>query len=113
MDMSLPKYGPYRRNYTGLQKLAYVKDLSDTLSKFIDRWKNKEATTANVSALSSGLLRLIKYLNTGNTEWLMDAANQLMIEFKRPQVKGAGFRATDSGESPGLIGISEGEMERL
>lgn len=46
-------------------------------------------------------IRLAKYLKTGNTEWLMDAANFCMMEFAVPAHSKAHFRATDSHESPG------------
>jgi hypothetical protein len=45
--------------------------------------------------------RISKYLATGNTEWLIDAANYCMIAFMHPVHPDAHFRATDSGESPG------------
>ena len=55
--------------------------------------------------------RLNKYLETGNTEWLIDIANFAMIEFMYPSVSGAAFRGTDSDESPGLTsGISYKEL---
>lgn len=54
-----------------------------------------------------------KYQETGNTEYLVDAANYLMFEFMYPQHEKAHFRATDSGESAGIVGISEKEMEAL
>jgi hypothetical protein len=47
--------------------------------------------------------RLNLYYETGNTEWLVDAANLIMMEFMYPQIAGAVFRATDSHESPGMI----------
>ena len=47
--------------------------------------------------------RLDQYLKTGNTEFLVDAANFAMLEFLYPQVPGAKFTATDSRESPGII----------
>lgn len=49
------------------------------------------------------VLRLEEYIKTGNTEFLIDAANYCLIEFLKPSVKGANFRATDSDESPGAI----------
>lgn len=55
----------------------------------------------DLSALKSLQQRLDKYLETGNTEYLIDAANFAMIEFLRPSVKDAYFKATDSDESPG------------
>lgn len=47
--------------------------------------------------------RLEKYEETGNTEWLMDAANFAMMEFMQPGREDAHFRATDSDESPGRV----------
>lgn len=49
--------------------------------------------------------RIDKYLATGNTEWLVDAANNIMMEFMFPSVEGAHFKATDSKESPGRTTI--------
>lgn len=45
--------------------------------------------------------RLDLYRSTGNTEWLMDAANYAMFEFMYPSHRNAHFRATDTEESPG------------
>lgn len=45
--------------------------------------------------------RVKQYKKTGNTEWLMDAANFLMMEFAVPSHANAHFRPTDSHESPG------------
>jgi hypothetical protein len=46
--------------------------------------------------------RLDLYLTTGNTEWLLDVANQAVIEFLFPSHPVSHFRPTDSDESPGL-----------
>lgn len=51
----------------------------------------------------SAILRIEKYLETGNTEWLMDGANYLMMEFIYPKHPEAHYRPTESGESPGYI----------
>lgn len=61
----------------------------------------KDAYPAKVSALESLQARLNKYLDTGNKEWLVDAANFAMIEFMCPSHPQAHFRSTDSNESPG------------
>lgn len=50
-------------------------------------------------------LRIDKYLETGNTEWLLDAANYCLIEYMRPSHPNAHFRSTDSDESPGAINL--------
>ncbi len=72
----------------------------------------KNFSTGNVNALESMKLCVEKYIETGNTEFLCDAANYLMFEFMYPQHERAHFRATDSSESAGIVGISEKEMER-
>lgn len=53
-------------------------------------------------SISDAKKRIEKYEETGNTEWLVDAANFCMIEFMYPSHKDAHFRATDSHESPGI-----------
>lgn len=61
----------------------------------------KDAYPEKVDAVASLKLRLDKYAETGNTEWLVDAANFAMIEFMHPRHQDAHFRGTDAGESPG------------
>jgi hypothetical protein len=55
-----------------------------------------------INSLATCNDRIALYRKTGNTEFLIDAANQLMIEFMYPSHKKAHFRPTDSNESPGL-----------
>lgn len=57
----------------------------------------------NVNAIKSLEKRIQKYKETGNTEWLVDAANFAMIEFMYSQHENAHFQATDSDKSPGLV----------
>lgn len=54
-----------------------------------------------VNAISSLTDRLRQYAETGNTEFLMDAANFAMIEFMHPAHPKAFFEGTDSDQSPG------------
>ncbi len=63
-----------------------------------------------VNAIESHDLCIKKYQQTGNTEYLCDAANYLMFEFMYPQKEGAYFRATDSKESAGISGISVNQL---
>lgn len=72
----------------------------------------KNFSTGNVQAIPTMQLCVDKYNETGNTEYLLDAANYLMFEFMYPQHKKAHFKATDSKDSAGIVGISEKEMER-
>lgn len=53
---------------------------------------------------------LQKYKDTGNTEYLCDLANYAMFEFMYPQHLKAHFRATDSRESAGIVGMSVNEI---
>lgn len=69
--------------------------------------------TGNVNALASMQKCVDKYKETKNTEYLCDAANYLMFEFMFPQIEGAYFKPTSSGESAGIVGISQKEMEDL
>lgn len=85
VEVSHYKYGSVRRNYR----------------------------EGNIDALATLEKCIRKYRETGNTEYLCDAANYCMFEYMFPQIPGARFRATDSSESAGIVGISEVEMKRM
>lgn len=53
-------------------------------------------------AVNNIAVRVALYHETGNTEWLLDAANYCLIEMLAPSHPDAHFRATDSDESPGI-----------
>jgi len=59
------------------------------------------AAEAGVDQIESALKRIERYRETGNTEWLADVANMVMMEFHHPQHPEAHYRPTDSTESPG------------
>lgn len=65
-----------------------------------------------VDALGSHDKCIERYKETKNKEYLLDAMNYLMFEFMYPQQEGVYFKATESEESAGIVGISEKEMER-
>jgi len=65
----------------------------------------KDAFPHKINALASLQQRLDKYKMTGNTEFLMDAANFAMIEFMLPRHANAHFTPTDSDQSPGRTNI--------
>jgi len=81
VEMSFHKYGPAKTNF------------GDKL----------------VDAIGSHDLCIEKYKDTGNTEYLLDAANYLMFEFMYPQKEGAYFEPTDSDGSAGTVGEPIGE----
>ena|ERR1700741_3038962 len=62
-----------------------------------------EADTDNIKSLEQ---RIDKYLETRNTEYLMDVANFAMMEYMHPKIDGAFFQATDSDGSPGRTRLS-------
>ena len=62
----------------------------------------------HVNALKSAIDRIEKYVATKNTEFLVDAANFMMIEFMHPSDPDAFFEGTDSDQSPGRV-LSSGE----
>jgi hypothetical protein len=64
----------------------------------------RNAYPKKINALKSMQQRLDRYAEDGNTEWLMDAANFLMIEFMHPAHPKAHFDPQDSDTSPGRTG---------
>lgn len=85
VETSYYKYGPARKNFA----------------------------SGNVQAIPTMELCVKKYQETGNREFLLDAANYLMFEYMFPQHKKAHFRVTSSEESAGIVGMSANEMERF
>jgi hypothetical protein len=71
------------------------------------------AESATTDAPASCRHRLDKYAETGNTEYLMDAANFAMIEFMRPAHPQAFLAPADSDESPGRITVGDDEPNAL
>lgn len=64
-----------------------------------------------VNALETHELCIKKYLETGNREYLLDAANYLMFEFMYPQArKDTYFKATDSKDSAGIVGTCHKDL---
>lgn len=59
----------------------------------------KVAIEAGIDCLASAQQRVRMYYETGNTEYLMDAANYLMMEFMYPSHSNAHFNA--ESRSPG------------
>ncbi len=67
-----------------------------------------DAYPHKVQAMASLQDRLRKYAETGNGEWLMDAANFAMIEFMHPAHPDAHFEGTDADASPGRVAARSG-----
>lgn len=60
--------------------------------------------SGRVDAIGSLELCLEKFKKTGNTEYLLDVANYAMFRYMFP-LPGEYFKATDSSESAGTVGI--------
>lgn len=63
---------------------------------------------SKVDAIGSLRDRLRMYASTGNTEYLVDAANFAMIEFMLPRHPKAHFVGTDDSGSPGRRSVVTG-----
>lgn len=71
-----------------------------------------DAYPHKVNAVVSLTDRLRKYAETGNTEFLMDAANFAMIEFMHPAHPEAFFAGTDDDQSPGRRTARSGTVDK-
>lgn len=58
----------------------------------------KSPTAKKYDRIGSAIKRLQRYQETGNSEFLVDAANLCMIEFDVPNHKKAHFNSVDDGE---------------
>lgn len=71
-----------------------------------------DAYPHKVDAIASLGVRLSRYAETGNTEWLMDVANFCMIEFMHPRHPNAHFQGTDDDASPGRVSLRNGRDDK-
>ena len=74
--------------------------------------KVAEGFPERVDAVESLKLRLKKYAQTGNAEYLVDVANFAMIEFMHPKHPDAFYKATDAEGSPGRIAVNREVYDR-
>lgn len=95
------KFDEIRKNMIAVShfKYGWVKDTYEVY-KTADAMKSLE-------------MRIRKYAETGNTEYLADIANFAMIEYMYPQHPRAFYKATDSNESPGLHGMGINEVRQF
>lgn len=97
---------------------------SEFSDRFVEYMKNRmevsfhkygaiaDAFPTKIDALKSAADRIEQYRVTHNTEFLVDAANFLMIEFMLPGYHDAFFKGTDSSESPGRHSITYGDKSQ-
>lgn len=81
-------------------------------TEYSERFDNYEKFKC-MDALRNIEKRIAKYKETGNTEFLADAANFAMIEFMYPSIKGAKYNPTDSGacDIAGLVLMKLGVLK--
>lgn len=83
--------------------LSFLQGMLDRMAVSFHKYGAVKDAFPDLDPIGSLQQRLEKYAETGNTEWLMDAANFAMIEFMHPQHPEAHYRGTDSKESPGRV----------
>lgn len=88
---------------------AFVERMRNRMLVSFTKYGPVREAFGKIDQLASALARIERYKATGNTEWLVDAANFLMIEFMQPEHRQAHFRATDSDESIGRVRWTTGE----
>ncbi len=79
-----------------------------------------DASPHKYNAIDSAMVRIRLYLNgdakkgiaPGNTEYLVDAANFLMIEKMHPSHENAHFKGTDEDGSPGRRNLDTGRLDQ-
>lgn len=74
--------------------------------------KDNYGTYKCMNAIENLKIRLQKYLDTGNTEFLADVANFAMLEFMNPSIEGAKYTPTDSGACE-IAGFSINEIRNF
>lgn len=95
----------YSEQFDELRKKQMV--MSHYKYGYIKENSNKHA----IDYIKTLELRIAKYKETGNIEFLGDIANFAMIEFMHPQHPKAHYKPTDSHESPGVYGMSIKEIQ--
>lgn len=84
--------------------LTFLKGMLDRMGvSFFKYGALKDAYPHDLDAIASLKVRLSRYEEDGNTEWLMDVANFAMIEFMRPRNPNAHYDPQDSDTSPGRV----------
>ena len=79
----------------------FVQAMADRMA--VSFYKYGAMASADIDVVATINKRLALYIETGNTEWLIDAANFALIEFTHPTHDDAHYRSTDSDESPGRV----------
>jgi len=91
-------------------EVSFLQGMLNRMAFGFHNYGHSRRTHHTFSGLENAKLRLAKYEESKNSEFLMDAANYCMIEFFRPSMADTFFRPTTKDESPG--DIVDGRMVR-
>lgn len=80
----------------------FVQKMRNRMETSLHKYGRVKDNRAKIDFVENIKTRLRKYEETGNTEWLIDAANFCMMEFELPAHQQAHFRPTSSVEAPRL-----------
>lgn len=84
--------------------LQFLQGMIDRMTvSYYKYGKVADAFPRKINALDTLQRCLDKYADTGNKEYLIDAANYCMIEFMKPRIEGAHYTPTDSHASTGRV----------
>jgi hypothetical protein len=88
--------------------LDFVQKMANRMVQGFHKYGPIELGVGGIDRMKSLRQRLERYEETGNTEWLVDAANMAMIQFilDGPEK----FTATRTEESPGLAKSTGGQL---
>lgn len=93
--------------FENLQKAAMV----TSYHKYGKVNANHSKDTNYMPAVENLKKRLERYLETGNTEFLVDVANYAMIEFMQPQHPKAHYQFTDTKNGCDLVGFGINQIK--
>lgn len=100
--MTVPKH-ELRAVYAEARYYPLLQMMTNRMAVSEQKYGKVSRYPARQQALPNIAKRIALYQETGNTEWLLDAANYCLIEAMQPSHPQAHFRATDSDESPGEV----------
>lgn len=83
--------------------IPFIQGMLDRMAIGFHNYGHMRRYELKSNSIKNVKIRLKKYRESKNTEFLIDAANYCMMEFCVPGIKGAFFKPTTKEESPGAI----------
>lgn len=80
----------------------FVQKMRNRMLTSYHKYGDAKDTRKFTDFMKNAYSRMKLYEETGNTEWLVDAGNFIMMEYAFPIHPNAHFRATSSSEAPSL-----------